>query len=96
MRMTLVASTLLVLAVSACSASPSAAPNQPTAGSTGSVTSSLGAAPGISPDNPAYAENGAPRAGQPSGADTAGADAASGNYAPIQHREHHGGPSNPR
>ena len=64
---------------------PQAAPNQPTAGSSGSLTAYRGAAPNISPNDPAYAENGAPRAGQPAGTDTAGAPNASGNYAPIQH-----------
>jgi hypothetical protein len=45
----------------------------------------------ISPNDPAYAENGAPRAGQPSGYDTAGAPSPSGNYAPIQHQHDRGG-----
>jgi hypothetical protein len=59
--------------------------DQPTAGSTGSLTGQRGIAPTISPSDPAYSENGAPRAGQPSGTDTAGAPSATGNYAPIQH-----------
>jgi hypothetical protein len=59
---------------------------QPTAGSHGAATARRGAAPNISPNDPAYAENGAPRRGQPSGYDTAGARNANGNYAPIQHR----------
>jgi hypothetical protein len=59
---------------------------QPTAGSHGSATARRGAAPNISPNDPAYAENGAPRRGQPSGYDTAGAANPNGNYAPIQHR----------
>jgi len=39
---------------------------------------------GVSPSDPAYSENGAPRAGQPSGADVAGAPNPTGNYAPLQ------------
>ena len=61
---------------------------QPTAGSRGSITARRGAAPNISPNDPAYAENGAPRRGQPSGYDTAGAPNPNGNYAPIQHHRH--------
>ncbi len=59
---------------------------QPTAGSHGSATAHRGKAPTISPNDPAYAENGAPRRGQPSGYDTAGAPSPTGNYAPIQHQ----------
>jgi hypothetical protein len=77
---------LLLFAVAGCSgASPRAALDQPPAGSTGSYTAYQGAAPDISPNDPAYAENGAPRAGQPSGEDTAGAPSPTGNYAPLQH-----------
>ena len=60
--------------------------HQPTAGSYGSITKQRGTAPNISPNDPAYAENGAPRRGQPSGYDTAGAPDPNGNYAPLQHR----------
>jgi hypothetical protein len=82
----------LALALGACTVSSSPAPTpQPTAGSSGSLTPGYGAAPTISPNDPAYAENGAPRAGQPSGYDTAGAPSASGNYAPVQHPEDHFG-----
>ena len=78
--------------MSACAASPqTAAANQPTAGSTGSETARYGAAPMVSPNDPAYSENGAPRAGQPSGQDTAGAASDSGNYAPTQHQHLRGG-----
>jgi hypothetical protein len=73
------------LAVAGCTASSPAPARQATAGSTGSATASYGATPNISPNDPAYSENGAPRAGQPSGMDTAGAPSATGNYAPIQH-----------
>jgi len=79
------------LAVAACSVSSQAPANQPTAGSSGSMTAGYGAAPNISPNDPAYSENGAPRAGQPSGTDTAGAASATGNYAPIQHDHGRGG-----
>jgi len=101
MRMTLMAGALLVLALSACtvstSPSPGLAPGQPTAGSIGSQTGTMGSMPMISPNDPAYAENGAPRAGQPSGYDTAGAPSPSGNYAPIQHQgDHHGGAPMPQ
>jgi hypothetical protein len=101
MRMTLVAGALLVLALPACtvSSSPSTAPGpgQPTAGAVGSQTRTMGALPTISPNDPAYAENGAPRAGQPAGVDTAGAPMATGNYAPIQHQgDHHGGSPTPQ
>lgn len=82
---------VLAVALSACTGSPQAPANQPTAGSTGSATAGYGAAPTISPSDPAYSENGAPRAGQPSGQDTAGAPSASGNYAPLQHQHDHGG-----
>jgi hypothetical protein len=84
------------LAAVACAASAQVPAPQPTAGSTGSVTASRGAAPTISPNDPAYSENGAPRAGQPSGYDTAGAPSATGNYAPIQHDHKRGGSSSPR
>lgn len=77
------------LALAACTTSSSAP--QPTAGSAGALTPQYGAAPTISPNDPAYAENGAPRAGQPSGYDTAGAPSPSGNYAPIQHQHDRGG-----
>ncbi|MBI3516833.1 MAG: hypothetical protein HY060_22610 [Proteobacteria bacterium] len=71
----------------AAAAAPDPDPTQqPTAGSHGSITARRGPAPNISPNDPAYAENGAPRRGQPSGYDTAGAPSANGNYAPIQHR----------
>jgi hypothetical protein len=82
----------LAVALGACTVSPQAPANQPTAGSTGSITAGYGAAPTISPNDPAYSENGAPRAGQPSGQDTAGAPSASGNYAPLQHQHDRGGP----
>jgi hypothetical protein len=79
----------LIAGLAGCAGSaPRAAPGQAAAGAIGSDTAYLGAAPTISPDDPAYAENGAPRAGQPSGIDTAGAPSPTGNYAPIQH-EHH-------
>jgi hypothetical protein len=87
--MMLCAAALLAAAVG--SAASQAASNQPTAGSTGSETKRYGRAPNIDPNNPAYAENGAPRAGQPSGRDTAGAASSNGNYAPLQHRERRGG-----
>jgi hypothetical protein len=79
------------LAMAAWTASAQTSTNQPTAGSTGSATAGRGAAPNISPNDPAYSENGAPRPGQPSGYDTAGAPSASGNYAPIQHDRTRGG-----
>jgi hypothetical protein len=79
----------LMASLGACSgSSPQAAENQPTAGSSGSYTAYLSAAPDVSPDDPAYSENGAPRAGQPSGIDTAGAPSDTGNYAPLQHQHH--------
>jgi len=81
----------LAVALGACTVSPEAPANQPTAGSTGSETARYGAAPTIAPSNPAYSENGAPRPGQPSGQDTAGAASASGNYAPLQHQHNQGG-----
>lgn len=74
----------LLLATAACNDSRQASPNQPAAGSYGSSTS--GAAPNVSPDNPAYSESGAPRAGQPSGTNAAGAPNPSGNYAPLEHK----------
>jgi hypothetical protein len=43
-----------------------------------------GAQPSISPSDPAYSENGAPRAGQQTGAAVAGAPNPNGNYAPLQ------------
>jgi hypothetical protein len=49
-----------------------------------SNTAYQGAQPGISTSDPAYSENGAPRAGQPSGASVAGAPSPAGNYAPLQ------------
>jgi hypothetical protein len=80
------------LAMAACTTTaPGPAAYQPTAGATGSETAHLGAAPNISPTDPAYSENGAPRAGQPSGVDTAGAPSPSGNYAPIQNQHERGG-----
>jgi len=79
------------LAIAACTAASPTPANQPTAGSIGSATAGLGATPTISPSDPAYSENGAPRAGQPSGVDTAGAPSPSGNYAPIQHEQERGG-----
>jgi hypothetical protein len=90
---------MIVIAVGACSLAMAACTvtsqgpvgYQPTAGGTGSETAHLGAAPNISPTDPAYSENGAPRAGEPSGVDTAGAPSASGNYAPIQHQHDQGG-----
>jgi hypothetical protein len=79
----------LIAGLGACSGSaPQAAYDQPTAGSSGSFTALLGAAPSVSPNDPAYEENGAPRAGQPSGVDTAGAPSDTGNYAPLQHQHH--------
>ncbi len=75
---------LLGLIGDARAAAPDPA-QQPTAGSHGSATARRGAAPNISPNDPAYSENGAPRRGQPSGYDTAGAPNPNGNYAPIQH-----------
>jgi len=90
---------MIVIAVGACSLAMAActissqgpAAYQPTAGASGSETAGLGAAPNISPTDPAYSENGAPRAGQPSGVDTAGSPSPSGNYAPIQHEHERGG-----
>jgi len=79
------------LATAAFAASAQVPTNQPTAGSTGSATAGRGAAPTISPNDPAYSENGAPRVGQPSGYDTAGAPSATGNYAPVQHDHARGG-----
>jgi hypothetical protein len=70
---------------------PQAALNQPAAGATGSETAYRGPLPNISPDAPAYAENGAPRAGQPSGQSTAGARSPFGNYAPMQGEQSSGG-----
>jgi hypothetical protein len=87
----LIACAAALLASGCASSRPQAAANQPTAGSTGSETARYGAAPTIDPSNPAYTENGAPRPGQPSGQDTAGAPSDTGNYAPLQHREHRGG-----
>ncbi len=85
---------LLILAVTgalcACAQSPRSAANQPTAGSTGSETARYGNAPTVSTSDPAYAENGAPRASQPAGQDTAGAASDSGNYAPLQHQHMRG------
>ena len=78
-------------ALCACTAPQQAPANQPVAGSTGAETVRYGAAPTISPTDPAYSENGAPRRGQPSGQDTAGAPSPSGNYAPIQHQHERGG-----
>lgn len=43
--------------------------------------------PNVSPDNPSYSQTGAPRAGQPSGTNDAGAPSASGNYAPLEHQD---------
>ena len=86
----------LAVALCACTVSSGAPVGQPTAGSTGSETPRYGAAPSISPNEPAYSENGAPRAGQPSGQDTAGAPSATGNYAPIQHDHSRGGGTNPQ
>jgi hypothetical protein len=86
----------LTLLLAACNGltpgpGPEAALNQPIAGSTGSETAYLGALPNISPNNPAYAENGAPRAGQPTGENTAGARSPFGNYAPMQGEQDSGG-----
>ncbi len=82
----------LALAMAGCAEnSPRAAQNQPTAGSTGSYTAYRGATPSVSTSDPAYEENGAPRAGQPAGTDTGGAPSASGNYAPLQHQHQRGG-----
>ena len=79
----------LVLGVAGCAGSPpQAAYNQPAAGAIGSDTARLGAFPMISPNDPAYSENGAPRAGQPAGESSAGAASPTGNYAPIQHNRH--------
>lgn len=79
-------STAALLALPAMAQTPpQAPPNQPTAGSTGSSTATQGPAPNISPNDPAYSENGAPRAGQFNGQSTAGAPEPNGNYAPIQH-----------
>jgi hypothetical protein len=78
----------LLAGLTACGGNPPhAAPNQMTAGSSGSLTAYGGAAPNISPNDPAYSENGAPRAGQPAGTDTAGAPNTSGNYAPLQRKD---------
>ena len=77
---------VLTFLVAACAgAGPEAANDQPAAGSYGSITAEKGAFPNISPDDPAYSENGAPRAGQPSGDNIAGAPSATGNYAPLPH-----------
>jgi hypothetical protein len=75
--------------------SQAADPRQPAAGSYGSFTARHGVAPYISPNDPAYAENGAPRVGQPSGWQSAGAPSPTGNYSPIQHnhRDRRGGTS---
>lgn len=81
------------LAMTACTASSPAPASRPTAGAVGSATAGMGATPTISPSDPAYEENGAPRAGQASGVDTAGAPSPSGNYAPIQHEHERGGSS---
>jgi hypothetical protein len=92
MKSMLAAGLLLAMLAGCTGASPRAAPNQPTAGSSGSYTAYQGAAPTVSPNDPSYSENGAPRASQPSGVDTAGAASASGNYAPVQHPgDHRGG-----
>jgi hypothetical protein len=78
----------LTLLLAACSGErPEAANDQPAAGSYGSYTARQGLAPNISPDSPAYSENGAPRAGQPSGENSAGAPSDTGNYAPLQHQD---------
>lgn len=77
---------VLTVLVAACSGErPEAANDQPASGSYGSLTARDGLAPNVSPDNPAYSENGAPRAGEPSGDYSAGAPSATGNYAPVQH-----------
>jgi hypothetical protein len=87
MKAMTVSCVVLLTTLAACGGNPpQAAPNQMTAGSSGSLTAYGGSAPNISPNDPAYAENGAPRAGQPAGTDTAGAVMASGNYAPIQRK----------
>ena len=86
MRVVPLALAILIAGAAADAGATSDPAKQPTAGSHGSITKRRGAAPNISPNDPAYAENGAPRRGQPSGYDTAGAPNPSGNYAPIQHK----------
>ena len=75
----------LLLGLAACSGGPSpyAPVAQHEAGASGSYTAYRGPAPTVSPSDPAYSENGAPRAGQPAGTQAAGRSSYYGNFGPI-------------
>ena len=95
-HLVLIASALLALGGAACSTANVVPPGSTSDQYKSAADAAHSNLSFISPNDPRYEENGAPRAGEPAGIYVAGDPSSVAFYAPIYHRSHAKGGATPQ